>query len=179
VKHLYRVIAAIGIIGVVFAIPIAYDYVHSYPPDFEVKLLPKAARILATSEVEQILAGEFRHFRDVRQVPNAVQQAFSTLRDEPFAMVNPGKDMSTDMIYPGLPNKRLVFLALADDKAVLVYEQGAFSNFYCATVFWYGESGGFWGASLEDHSVYDVIGLKIAIQKGRFTVWKDFRQKVN
>jgi hypothetical protein len=98
-----------------------------------------------------------------------VRQDFSTLAAEPFQMVNAGQEMSTDMIIPGIPNKRLVFAAVSDDTAVLVYELGGYVDTLHAMVFCHANGGGSWEAVL-DEAVHDITSLRNTVQQGRFTI---------
>jgi hypothetical protein len=50
-------------------------------------------------------------------------------------MVNPGGEMSTDMIVPGLPSRRLMFAAINNGSAAIVYEHGGFVGTVRAAIF--------------------------------------------
>jgi hypothetical protein len=90
-----------------------------------------------------------------------------------FEMVNPGHARSTDMIIPGLPNKELVFVGLADQSAVLIFLRGGLADTINLAVFSHKGNGGMWGARIDDYSVHDISGLRDALQKGRFEAWGD------
>src|SRR5262249_11847579 len=76
--------------------------------------------------------------RDFRQIPPAVLSSFVNLiRQEGTKppMVNPGEEMSTDMILPGVPSRRLIFAAINTSSAAIVYEQGGFVGSVRAAIF--------------------------------------------
>jgi hypothetical protein len=172
--------AYLGAVALVLtAVIIGFVRFHHAPPTFAVKPLAKNPPILRTSDVERLLSLNFRIVRTVQQVPTVVKQGFPSLAgDQPFAMVNPGQEMSTDDILPGVPDKRLVFAGLADDTAVVVFEQGGFVGTLHVAVLRYGNGGGVWGAMLEDYSVHDVAGLRSAVENNRFRTWESMRQQL-
>jgi hypothetical protein len=137
--------------------------------------LTERAETLSDAAVQQIVQSNFRIVRRVEQIPNAVQQGFTLLSHDQFRMVNPGQEMSTDMILPGVPNKRLVFAGIGTDTAVLVFEQGGYVGTVNATVFAYSQQGGTWGAILDDYSVTDLRTLRAAIEQGRYKTWELMR----
>jgi hypothetical protein len=140
---------------------------YSPAPTFNVSPMQKNARTLAESEVKNLLGSQFVVVRRVRQVPPALKQSFTNFTGLPFDMNDPGERIGTDYIIPGLPSRRLVFAALGDNSAVLVYEQGGYATTLNATVFSY-VNGGAWRAILENTSVDNVSALKTAVEDGRF-----------
>jgi hypothetical protein len=161
---------------VLVALIIGFVRLQNAPLAFAVQPLAKNGPILKAEEVDGLLNSDFRIVRRVQQVPSVVKQDFPSLHDnEPFAMVNPGQEMSTDMILPGVPNKRLVFAGLADSTAVVVFEQGGLADTLHVAVLSYGKSRGLWGAMLDDYSVHDIGGLRAAVENGRFKTWESIR----
>ena len=143
------------------------------PLTFSVQPLPIPAPILTTANVENLLGRDFRIVRSVRQVPSVVKQAFSSQFHQPFEMVNPTQQMSTDYNLPySLPNvhnTRFVFGAFSIDTAVLVFEvAGQPTNSRNAVLFWYAKGGGKWGAMLNNDSVHDINGLRDIVHSGQF-----------
>ena len=148
---------------------ILFVHTRRTPLTFNVQPLPKSPRTLTATDVERLLGRDFQLIRDVRQIPTVVRQDFSTLAAEPFQMVNTGQEMSTDMIIPGVPNKRLVFAAVSNDTAVLVYELGGYVGTLHAMVFCHANGGGGWKAML-DEPVHDIASLRNTVQRGHFTI---------
>ena len=144
-------------------------------PAFRVTPLTERARTLSAADVGRIVKGDFRIVHRVQQIPKAVQQGFTVLSHEQFSMVNPGQEMSTDMILPGVPNKRLVFAGIGKDTAVLVFEQGGYVGSVHAAVFEYLGQGGIWGAKLGFPRVTDLQTLRAVIEKGRYSNWESVR----
>jgi hypothetical protein len=140
---------------------------HSPAPAFNVTATQKNARPLTQSEVENLLGSQFVVVRKARQVPPALKQSFTNFTGLPFGMNDPGERIGTDFVIPGGPSRRLVFAAVGDDSAVLVYEQGGRSTMLNAIVFSYVD-GGAWRAILDYRSVDDVPALKTAVDNGRF-----------
>jgi hypothetical protein len=129
--------------------------------------IQKNALVLGQSEVESLLGSPFVIVRRVRQVPPALKQSFTNFTGLPFDMNDPGERIGTEFIIPGVPSRRLVFAAVGDNSAVLVYEQGGYATTLNATVFSY-VNGGAWRAILDNRSVDSVSALKTAIGNGRF-----------
>jgi hypothetical protein len=102
-------------------------------------------------------------------VPPALKQSFTNFTKLPFDMSDPGGRIGTDHVIPGVTSRRLVFAALADNCAVLVYEQGGFATMLNATVFSY-VNGGAWRAILLNRPVDDVPALKLAVGDRRFRI---------
>jgi hypothetical protein len=130
------------------------------------------ARILAPSEVESLLGSQFVVVRKAGQVPPALKQSFTNFTGLPFDMNDPGGRIGTDFVIPGVSSRRLVFAAIADNCAVLVYEQGGYATTLNAAVFSY-VNGGAWRAILLKRPVDNVPALKIAIGNGRFRILEE------
>jgi len=171
-KQILLGIMAVIVVGV--AVVILWS-VHSRSiPEFNVKPVPKNAPTLNEADIEKVLGVEqFRVVRRVRQVPIAVKESFSNFTGLPFDLADPGEEIGSDMIVPGKSSRRLVFLGLSDDSAVLVYEQGGYVGFCNAVVFWFEEGGRDWGGTLEYVPVpKDISSLKAVVQKGKFHPWE-------
>jgi len=136
-------------------------------PNSNVSPIQKNARILAPSEVESLLGSQFVLVRKVGQVPPTLKQSFTNFTGLPFDMNDPGGRIGTDLVIPGLTSRRLVFAALGDKSAVLVYEQGGYATTLNAIVLSYANSGA-WRAILLSRPVDNVPALKIAVENGRF-----------
>ena len=163
----------IGVALVLNGLILAFVRLQSPPMALAVQPLGKNGPIIKTEEVNGLLSSDFRIIRSVQQIPSVVKQDFpSPYGAERFAMVDPGREMSTDMILPGVPNKRLVFAGVADSTVVVVFELGGFAGTVHVAVLSYGKSRGVWGAALDDYSVHDIGGLKAAVELGRFKTWK-------
>jgi hypothetical protein len=164
------------LIGTMAVIVIAVGFLwlveaHSVP-EFNVRAIPKDAPTLNGADIEKILGLEhFRIVRRAREVPIAVQESFSNFIGLPFDLADPGEEISTDNLLPGKSSRRLVFLGLSDDSAVLVYEQGGFSNTCIAAVFWYEEGGRGWAAAV-DCRAKDISSLRDVVQKREISIWK-------
>ena len=147
-----------------------FNRAQSTVPPFEVTPLSKGTRTLTTREVDDLLAANFNIVQRVQQIPAAVKGDYTALANEPFEMVNPGQTMSTDYIIPGVPNKKLVLVGLADQCAVLIFIRGGFADRVNAAVFSHKGTGGMWGAIIEDYTVHDIAALRNAVHNGRFKV---------
>ena len=158
---------AIVVITAAAIAAVGFYRVQSPAPTFTVVPTQKNARTLTQSEVENLLGSQVVVVRKVRQVPTALKQSFTNFTGLPFDMNDPGERIGTDFIIPGVPSRRLVFAAVGDNSAVLVYEQGGYANMLNATVFSYVNDGA-WRAILKDHSVDSVLALKAAVDNGRF-----------
>jgi hypothetical protein len=159
---------------VIVAIAATAFAVTSYSPQTpapasNVSPIQKNARILATNEVESLLESQFVVLRKVGQVPPALKQSFTNFTGLPFDLNDPGERIGTDFVIPGVTSRRLVFAALGDNSAVLVYEQGGYATVLNVTVFSY-VNGGAWRAILLNRPVDDVPALKLAIGNGRFRI---------
>lgn len=139
-------------------------------PEFNVKALPQHAPTLNEADIEKVLGMEnFRVVRRVRQVPVAVKESFSNFTELPFDLVDPGEEISSDDMAAGRSSRRLVFLGLSSESAVLVYEQGGFVDTCNAVVFWYGDGGRGWAVRLHRRP-RNISSLKAVVQKGMFDV---------
>jgi hypothetical protein len=173
VKRKHALIAAVAVVLGLGAFAIVQNRYST--PAFRVTPLTERSRTLNATDVQRIVQGDFQIVRRVQQIPTAVQQGFTLLSHDQFSMVNPGQEMSTDMILPGVPNKRLVFAGIGSDTAVVVFEQGGFAGTVHATVFEYSQQGGTWGAMLVDYNVTDLNTLRAVIEKGRYKTWESMR----
>ena len=158
---------AIVVITAAAIAAVGFHRAHSPAPTFTVVPTQKSARTLTQSEVESLLGSQFVVLRKVRQVPPALKQSFTNFTGLPFDMNDPGERIGTDFIIPGVPSRRLVFAAVGDNSAVLVYQQGGYATMLNAAVFSYVNDGA-WRAILNDHSVDSVLALKAAVGNGRF-----------
>jgi len=180
----------LGIIGVAILAVVAIGLVYRsnvLPTDasFDFKPVPKHAPTLNQADIEKVLGPSdletqlgphrFRTFRRARQVPPTVKQSFTNLTGLPFDMGDPHGPMSSDDMTSGAPLRRLVFLAINADSAVLVYKQGGFAGTLDVVVFWYGDGGRDWGATL-DKRVENISDLRKTIQNGQFQVWPHIGQ---
>ncbi len=85
-------------------------------------------------------------------------------------MADPGEVINSDAIVPGRLSRRLVFLGLSDDSAVLLYEQGGYVGTRNVVVFWFESGGRDWGATLNDVPK-DLSALKGVVHVGKFHAW--------
>jgi hypothetical protein len=144
-------------------------------PDFNAKPVPANAPTLNEADIEKVLGvKQFYVVRRVRQVPNVVKESFSNFTRIPFDLVDPAEQMiSDDMTTPAKSSRRLVFLGLSEDSAILVYEQGGLADVCNIAVFWYGDGGRGWVATLDYLPIpTNIAALKAVIQKGKFHVWE-------
>jgi hypothetical protein len=140
-------------------------------PVFNVQPVPKNAATLNDTDIEKLLGvDQFHVVRRVGQVPIAVRQSFSNFTDLPFDMADPGEVINSDAIVPGRLSRRLVFLGLSDDSAVLLYEQGGYVGTCNVVVFWFESGGRDWGATLNDVPK-DLSALKGVVHVGKFHAW--------
>lgn len=132
--------------------------------------VPPNASTLNGADVEKILGVEqFRTIRRVKEIPPVVMKSFSIFTQNPFDLANPDEGISHDEIIPGKSRRRLVFLAVSSDSAVLCYEKGGFVDTFNAVVFWFDSGGHAWGSTLERGPIpHDISTLKAAIQSGKF-----------
>lgn len=69
--------------------------------------IPANAPRIPSSELDRLLVANFTVIRDFRQIPSAVLSSFVNLVGQEGTkppMVNPGAEMSTDLILPGVPS---------------------------------------------------------------------------
>ena len=83
-------------------------------------------------------------------------------------MANAGQQVSTDAMIPGVPNKQLVLVGLSDRTDVVFYTEFGFISWDRLMVFSHKNPVGVWEAEITNHSVDDIPGLRIAMQKGEF-----------
>lgn len=137
-------------------------------PNYDVPPLPTVPDRLTTAEVEDILSANFTIVRKVEEVPTPVKNDYTAVTHHQFGMVNDGEPVSTDMIIPGVPNKRLVLVGVADQNAVLIYELFGLTGEVKVLVFSHKGGTGVWEATLNDSSVTTVEGLRNAVRNGQF-----------
>jgi hypothetical protein len=140
-------------------------------PALSFQAVPKAAPILARSDVESLLAARYELVRRVRQVPPALRESFTNFTGLPFDMNDPGDPMSTDDISSGVPTRQLIFAAVGKSSAVLVYEQGSFASYPNVIVFSYTNEASAWAAALDGHPPRDIPSLQRALRESRFRAW--------
>jgi hypothetical protein len=139
----------LGIMAVIaIAAVIAWSVRSRSIPKVEVNLgsdfnpVPKNAPTLNGADIEKILGVEqFRLIRHVSQVPPVVKESFANFTELPFDLADPGEEISSDMIIPGKSSRRLVFLGLSGDSALLFYEQGGFAGTFNAVILGSGTEG--------------------------------------
>jgi len=168
IKRLIVLASAVIVFLVLF---IRFYGIQNAARPFKVLPLPKAAPRLTTAEAEEILRANFEVIHKVEQVPTAVMEDYTAITHQPFMMVNAGQPVSTDAIIPGVPNKELVLVGLADQRAVVFYTEFGFISWRRVMVFSHKGQVGVWYAEITDHSVNDIPGLRIALQNGQFKEW--------
>jgi hypothetical protein len=154
-------------------------HIHS-APKVEINLaadltpISKNAATLNAADIEKILGVEqFRVIQRVEEVPEVIKKSFSNMTGQQFDLAEPGEEISSDMIIPGKPSRRLVFLGVSSDSAVLYFEQGGFVGTVNAVVFWFGDGGRDWGATLSERPIpKDIPSLQAAVKEGRFRPWE-------
>ena len=130
---------------------------------------------MSLAQLDKLMRENFVIVTDVRKLPESVKRSFCNIEKcnfvgVKFDMVNPGEEMSTDGIIPGVPNKQLRFAALSDDSAIVFYEWGGFVGQECVTAFDFrGRTS--WGASLKVFRVRTLDQLRTAISDRQFTQW--------
>jgi len=165
---------------VVISVLVAWSVHIRSAPKVEINLaadvtpISKNAVTLNAADIEKILGVEqFRVIRRVKEVPEAIKISFSNITGQPFDLAEPGEVISSDMIIPGKSSRRLVFLGVSSDSAVLFFEQGGFVDTFNTVVFWFGNGGHDWGATLYQGPIpKDILSLKDAVQKGNFRPWE-------
>jgi len=95
--------------------PLGDEPVIPYP-DSE---MPKSAQL-------EFLEGDFTIIKNVKVLPRPVLQSFTEQGGLRLTIANPGKEfLATDVIYDSsLPQKRLIFAGVLNDKCFVYYEQG-------------------------------------------------------
>lgn len=158
-------LAIVAIIAVSATIYIDYYSM----PQFDFAPIQRNATLLTQQDVETILNKHFKAIRRTRQIPPTIKQSFTNVATDLFDMGDPGGPMSSDGITPGVSTRRLVFAALADNAAILVYEQGGFINVEVIVVLSFAEHEGVWAAVLKS-DVKNLDGLRTAVRRGQFHV---------
>jgi hypothetical protein len=165
----------LGIVAVVaVSVFVVWSLTSRQVPNFNATPIPTNAPTLNEADIEKVLGVEqFRVVRRVRQVPSVIKESFSNFTRLPFDLVDPGEQMrDDDMTTPAKSSRRLVFLGLSGDSAILVYEQGGFANLCNIVVFWYEEGGRGWAGTVYNSPIpRDISALKSVIQKGKFHTW--------
>jgi hypothetical protein len=87
----------------------------------------------------------------------------------PFDMNNPGDPMSTDAVIDA-PSRQLIFGAVGEQSAVLVYEQGSFASFPCAVIF--SRTGAAAWIAIDDERPTDIATLRRSVHEARFSPMK-------
>jgi len=171
VVHLKRKWILVTLVSVAVIATVVVRSEHSrYIPDFNFAPIPKGAPALNDADIEKILTMEqFRIFRRARQVPTAVRDSFTNFTNFPFDLADPGAEISSDLIIPGKSSRRLIFLGLSGDSAVLCFEQGGFVGSVQCVFFWFEEGGrdqrAYWNRGPIPN---DIPSLRAAIRKGNF-----------
>src|SRR5579863_2663533 len=131
-------------------------YINYYStPHFDFAPIQRNATSLTQQDVELVLGKHFKRLRRVRQIPPTIKQSFTNVTDVPFRMSDPGGPMSTDDLTSGAPSTRLIFTGLADNSAILLYEQGGFVDYEVLMILSFSDHGSAWVVSL-DHNVKDL-----------------------
>jgi hypothetical protein len=92
---------------------------------------------ISTSEVQHFLNGDFKPINDVRSLPRPVLLAFTEQGGSRLLIANPGKKFeAADVIYDAsLPQKRLIFAGVSDNRSFVHYEQGGRALSYVLAFF--------------------------------------------
>jgi len=176
-----RKLIAIGISAVIaIAVLIAWSMRPRLRPPVAVTTVSlvnpvtRNAPTLNGADIEKLLGVErFRIIRQVNQVPAVVKESFSNFTGQPFDLVDPPKEIQHDYVVPERSRRRLVFLGLSDDSAVIVYEEGGYVDECKTVVFWFGNGGLDWGATLQRGPIpEDISNLRAAVHSGKFHVWE-------
>ena len=170
----FLLVGLIAVTSIAAAIVLSVNHTVEVNLRPDVNPVPASAPVLNGADVEKILTVEqFRVIRRINEAPLIVKKSFSNFTQLPFDLANPDEEISSDLIIPGRSSRRLVFLAISSDSAVLFYEQGGFANAFNAVVFRFGGGGRGWGATLEQGPIpRDLSGLKTVVQNGKFHPWK-------
>ncbi len=136
--------------------------------------IPKGAPSISAPVLRQLTSGDFTVVMDLRFLPSRVKESFCNVEDcnygsTKFDMVNPGETMSTDLILPGVPNKRLVFAALNRDCAIVVYERGGYVSFLRTTILDFRD-GKTWETTLNSYPIRNLPELRVALSQGKYDV---------
>jgi hypothetical protein len=138
-------------------------------PSLDFGPIPKGAPVLAQSEIENLFADHYTVVRHIRQIPPVLKESFSNVTGLPFDMNNPGDPMSTDAIIHA-PSRQLIFAAIGQQSAILVYEQGSFASFPCAVIF--SRTGAAAWIAIDDYMPRDIAALRRSVHEARFSPMK-------
>ena len=135
--------------------------------------IPRNAPRISSSELSQLVSADFSVVTDLRYLSSDVKESFCNVEHceyegVRFDMVNPGDRMSTDYILPGVPNKRLVFAAVNQESAIVVYERGGYANFLRAMILDF-KDGSAWNTTLNSHSIRNLRDLRTALAQEHYT----------
>jgi mono/diheme cytochrome c family protein len=92
---------------------------------------------LTAAEKAHILDGEFSIEKTVDHLPDNLKSAFAHLaKEHDFKMANPGeKYQETDVVEPGLPDRRLIFAGVSKGRCFIHYEKGGWGHNFHIVVF--------------------------------------------
>jgi hypothetical protein len=92
---------------------------------------------LSPSLRQHFLEGNFTLIKRVKALPRPVLQVFSEQGGSRFLLADPGKKFeATDAIDDSnIPQKRLIFAGVLDDKCFVHYEQGGIAHSYVLALF--------------------------------------------
>ena len=92
---------------------------------------------LSTTEKAHILDGDFTIEKTVANLPDNLKSAFAHLaKESDFKMANPGeKYQETDVVEPGLPDRRLIFAGISKDRYFIHYEKGGWAHTIYTAIF--------------------------------------------
>lgn len=82
--------------------------------------------ILPRAEVQNLLSGDCTTIHASKELPDSIMNAFATMtHTKPFALADPNANFnSTEMIVPGIPQRRLVLAGRCQDRWFIEYEHG-------------------------------------------------------
>jgi hypothetical protein len=134
-------------------------------PHLEASPVPQHPHALSENEVKAVLAQDFRIVYKVEQIPDAVRTSFINVVDSgredslsdpktrnkdfneqwkreaqkrplpPLQMADPGQAMGSDVVMPGVPNRRLVLCGYSKSAALVLFEQGGYVDTVRLVVF--------------------------------------------
>jgi hypothetical protein len=81
---------------------------------------------LSAAEKRQLFGGDCQVVTSISALPQPIKNAFATVtQDKPFALANPGTRFNaTDVLEPGLPQRRLLFAGVCSNRWIIQYEKG-------------------------------------------------------
>jgi hypothetical protein len=117
---------------VVAAVAAAYYWRANSKPLGEPRWLQFAEEGSSPTEQLKFLEGDFRIVKNVRALPKPVVDALIEEGGSRLTMVNAGQEFeATDVISnSSLPNRRLIFAGIADNRVFLHYEQGGIAHMF-------------------------------------------------